>query len=93
MSRLFFAFNSFFSTAYFATTFDYLRRHHNYTRATYIKSFDTQESSGEVSSDLAVAVVVLDVREVSFNFFKISSHFCLHWEDWGGLDRSPTLGF
>ena len=62
-------------------------------RGTYIKSQYTQQHSGEVSPDLAVAVVVLDVREVSFNFFKISSHFCLHWEDWGGLDRSPTLGF
>ena len=38
--------------------------HQNYTRLTYIKSYDTQEASGEVSPDLAVPLGVLDVGEV-----------------------------
>ena len=67
--------------------------HLNKARVTCIKSHDTQESSGEVSSDLAAPLDVVEAGEVGFNFFEISTHFCLHWKDWGGLDRSPSLGF
>ena len=38
--------------------------HQNYTRVTYIKSYDTQEPYGEVSPDLAVPLVDVEAGEV-----------------------------
>ena len=46
--------------------------HQNDTRVTNIKSYDTQEPSGEVSPDLAVPLVHLDVAKSVDNFFQIS---------------------
>ena len=39
-------------------------QHQTYTGVTYIKSWDTKKPSGEVSHEVAIAVVVLDVGEV-----------------------------
>ena len=59
----FYTFNSFFPPL-FRSDFWLRLLHQKYTAVPYIVSWYTQEPSGEVSHDVAVAVVVRDVGEV-----------------------------
>ena len=80
----FLAFHSFFPPL-FRIDFWPCLHHQNDTRVTYIKSHDTQKTSGEVSPDVAVPLGVLDANEVDV----ISSRFlCLFWKKWGKFLRT-----
>ena len=82
---LFCAFYSFFPLL-FRIDFWLRLLHQNYTRVTYIKSWGTQEPSGEVSHNVAVPVVDLHVSEVSGLFIWFLGCFLLIS---GGLERGP----